>query len=272
METFLIDIVVNFLGNVVTWLVLGLVTMYIISHKTQASFREFFGLEKKKKMVVYLSNLWDPSRTSGHEPWGSILAGKEFQAVKSISKLFGTSPFSLPEMVRGFVDTFWIGKQIELTFEVSPMDDEFDRINNLIVLGATTKNRVRRNYAKDKALHVIIEGEPLGDDQIDIHSNPLSNNFKILQGHFEGEPLKHEGQFELAIIEKRRERERVVFFCIGTTAAGSRAAAEYLAINWQRLWQEQGNRSFALCLWFQQKDVSNPPSDGIEPFDSKYVH
>ena len=268
MNSLVWDVVANVLGNIFAWLFLGILTLLIVRRRTRIRFESFFGLKNGKKVIVYLSNLWDPKRAKADKPWGSIVAGQEFQASQVVSRLFGVSPFSLPEIVRGFVDAFWIVKRIEIELTVSPVDTSFDNSNNLIVVGSTQKNTVRRAYARKNALHVIIDGEPikLDDNQINIHMNPLMERFKVLSGPRAGDIPTRKGEYELAIIEKVREQKRVAFFCVGTTGYGSRAAIEYLARNWENLWETHKDHSFARCLWFPQKDIRGeyPNWDAVE--------
>jgi hypothetical protein len=273
MQSILIDIITNIAGNIFAWLFLGTATLYIVKQRSKARFETFFGLVHRRKVIVYLSNLWDQSKTTTDRPWGSIVSGQELQGSQTISRLFGISPFSIPELVRGFVDAFFIGRRVGVDIVVSPMDGVFDTNNNLIVVGATTKNSVRRAYAHKKALHVIIEGEPKIDDQIDIHSNKLQDNFRVVSGKRDGDTPHRSGSYELVVVEKVREKNRVIFFCMGTTEYGSRAAVEYLARNWEKLWGQHKERSFARCLWFLQRDIRNPPpSWEWEPADWEDVH
>lgn len=268
MNSLVWDIVSNVLGNIFAWLFLGIIILFFVRRRTRIRFESFFGLKNGKKVVVYLSNLWDPKRAGADKPWGSIVAGQEFQASQVVSRLFGVSPFSLPEIVRGFVDAFWIVRKIDIELTVSPMDDEFDKSDNLIVVGATQKNMVRRIYARKNALHLIIDGEPfkMSDEKINIHINPLMEQFKVLTGPRAGDTPKRSGQYELALIEKVREQKRVVFFCTGATGYGSRAAIEYLARNWEKLWETHKDHSFARCLWFPKKDIRGeyPNWDAVE--------
>jgi hypothetical protein len=273
MNSFLMDIIANIIGNVFAWLLLGIATLYFVKQRSKARFERFFGLVYRRKVIVYLSNLWDQSKTTGAKPFGSILSWSEFQASQTISRLFGVSPFSIPELVRGFVDAFFIGRRVEVEVNVSSMDDGFDAHNILIVVGATTKNRVRRVYASRTTIHVIIEGEPIDieRDAIDIHSNPLKDRFEVIAGKRKGEKTQHNGLYELSIVEKVREKNRLIFFCLGTTGEGSRAAVEYLARNWEEMWKKYKERSFALCLWFDKKDIRSP-NPTWEPSESDEVH
>jgi hypothetical protein len=267
-QSLLVDLITNILGNIFTWLFFGVVTLSIVRHRSQTEFETFFGLTHRKRVVVYLSNLWDPAQTTVNEPWGSVVAGQEFQASQTISRLFGVSPFSLPELVRGFVDAFWISRRVGVDLTVSPMNGGIDANNNLIVVGSTLKNKVRRIYARKNVLHAIIDGEPIdiADDKINIHTNPLMPQFRVICGTRTGDTTHRTGEYELAIVEKVRDHDRVIFFCLGTTGCGSRAAVEYLARNWETLWKEKKDRRFTRCLWFLRQNIHGQ-SPSWEPAD-----
>lgn len=268
MDSLVWDVAANVLGNIFAWLLLGVATLLLVRHRARTKFDSFFGLKNGRKVIVYLSNLWDPKRAKADKPWGSIVAGQEFQASQAVSRLFGVSPFSLPEIVRGFVDAFWLVGKVGIELTVSPVDAGFDASNNLIVVGSAQKNTVRRAYARRNALHVIIDGEPihLNDNKINIQTNPLMDQFKVLSGARAGDTPTRNGDYELAIIEKVREQNRVAFFCVGATGYGSRAAIEYLARNWEDLWSTHKDHSFARCLWFPKKDIRGelPNWDAVE--------
>jgi hypothetical protein len=113
--------------------------------------------------VVYLSNLWSPA--AGHTR-GRVLSGYEFRVTKSVDVLFGGPSHRLPELVRGLVDNLWIAKAIDAPVEVSPLTASEIEFSNMIVVGATPKNSVRRYYLRSGLLYLAIVGEqaePLED-------------------------------------------------------------------------------------------------------------
>ena len=231
MSTIARETIINIVGNILAWLLLGLITLYLTSRNSQTRFIRFFGLSQRKKVKIYFSNLWDLSTTTANKPWGSILAGREFEA----------------------------------------SHEKHDKNNNLIVIGSALKNRVRRNYIQNGCVHVIIDGEPLTDTNINIHSNTLSDQFLVITGERKGDKPERGSEYELGIIEKISEQNRVIFFCLGKTGYGTRAAAEYLARNWQDLWRTHKNQCFARCLWFQ-KQSSNTPVVDWEPIYHEDVY
>jgi hypothetical protein len=267
------EILVNIVGNIFAWVFLGILTMILIRHRSQKRFEEFFGLAYKKKVVVFLSNLWDPKMKITQKPPEGIIAGEEFKATHVITRLFGTAPFRLPDLVRGFIDTFWIGRKVIVQFETSPMEEWSDGCDNLIVIGASLKNSVRLYYAKTNTLHVIIEGEPkdISKKKIDIYKSPLTSRLEIISGSHPKRYLEQDEKFEPVIIEKVKEKNKTIIFCLGRTGIGSRAAIEYLAHDWKKLWVNHKDSCFASCLWFLKSDI-NGPSPSWEPTYSENIY
>ncbi len=249
------DLFVNILANIIFWLGLGLLFRYVVISRARTEFLRFFGLETNKRLVVYLSNLWLPSITL--KPWGCILSGQEFRVTKTVSSLFGSAPLNFPEQVKGLVDTFWIGKSLDVSIEVSSVGEHFDLACNMIVVGTSTKNSVRRYYLNRNMVYVTIAGEPTNSPtDKDILANPLEPRFVIMKGKQTGETVQRKGKYNLAVVERIRDEEdrTIVFMCTGLRGDSSWAATEYLARNWRKLYRKFGDKEFACCLWFSDAD------------------
>lgn len=258
-------LLINIAANLIFWLALGLVFRYFVVGKTNARFLKFFGLENSRKLTVYLSNLWLP--TMPKKSGGCIISGDEFKATKTINSLFGSAPYRLADLARGLVDSFWIGKKIEVDIQVSPMDSTYDLKDNMIVVGAATKNSIRRYYVHHNMVSVIIAGES-PDPIEDVHVNPLKQHFIVKKGKESG-TLPGPENCNLAIIEKVYDEDhgRVVFMCVGLRGDTSWAATEYLKRHWNDLFKVFGNKNFACCLWFL--DTDSPLNKDREPHDIK---
>lgn len=256
MIAYLIDLLVNIVANLIFWLGLGTFAYYVIFRKTLSEFLTFFGLDRNRRLTVYLSNLWLPSMKQ--EPWSRIVSGHEFRVTKTMHSLFGSAPVSLPELVQGLVDKFFLGEKIDLGIEVSPQSDGIELVNNMVVVGATTKNSVRRQFVEKGMVYVTIDGEPTvpPKQDEDILTNPLQERFIVTRGKRAGEAIERGGRYSLAILERIRNEQddTVVFMCTGLRGIGSWAATEYLARNWRKLSHEFGDRNFARCLWFPLTD------------------
>src|SRR5262249_39736755 len=99
--SFLIGVLANVVANLVFWVGLGGV-FWIAGRIGQARFARFFGVGGTSRMVVVLSNVWDPATSS--RPVGYSISKHESLAAQSIAVLLGTAPTRLPELARGLVD------------------------------------------------------------------------------------------------------------------------------------------------------------------------
>jgi hypothetical protein len=259
------DLFFNILANIIFWLGLGLIFRYLIVSKTRKNFLKFFGLDTKKKLIVYLSNLWLPSITI--KPWGRIISGYEFKVTKSINNLFGSTPSNVPDLVKGLVDALFIEKNLEICVEVSPLTGGFDLSRNMIVVGASIKNSIRRCLLNDNMAFVTISGEPLNDPINDnkVLDNPLKQSFEIKKGMQTGTILEKQGDYNIAVVEKVCEPQSntVIFMCVGLRGDSTWIATEYLARHWDDLFKKYGDNSFARCLWFPNS--GKPMEDYAEP-------
>jgi hypothetical protein len=172
---------------------------------------------------------------------------------KSINTLFGDAPFRLPEVVRGLVDGFWLGKKLHVEVDVAPLESGNIQFVNMIVVGGTPKNSVRRYYM-DAGLpwvEVVGEDRPSAND---VFARTLSPRLRIRKGKHTSEEIP--GSHNVAIVEKivDGEHRTTVFFCVGFRGDCSRGAVEYLARNWRTLHHWYGNQPFAVCLGFPRSE------------------
>ena len=247
---FPISVASDLVATVLLWLILGLI-VYIWLRLNQRDLLGFFGLNHNKELIVYLSNLWQPSEKSQA---GSVISGHEFHSTESVVSLFGDSPRRLPELVRGLVDAMWAGAKPSVSIEVSPLREDDILFANMIVVGASPKNSVRRYYLKRGHLNFAVVGERDEPPQ-DVFETVLKSRVRYLTGSLEGEKVL--GDFNVAIVEKILDKTRgtVVFFCVGSRGDSSWAAAEYLGRNWQKLRKRYRDRPFAICLGFPQMET-----------------
>jgi hypothetical protein len=257
------DIFTNVIANLIFWLCLGVIVA-IIARLGQRNFREFFGLDSNKHLTACLSNLWSAEisdRSRGY--WVGL---HELRASEAIARLFGTASFRMPDIVRGLVDTIWTGSRVyEFQTAVSPAksDDpyEFDHLaNNMIVVGASSKNSVRRLYVDSGMVSMKLSNEV---SEAGSHQPRKDHSaVYILVGKNAG--LDITSAHELAILEKIIDPQRgiVVFFCAGMHGDATWAATEYLVRSWRDLVKEFGSEPFAVCLGFRppryRYDYSKP--------------
>ena len=195
-------------------------------------------------LTVYLSNLWE---ATAKKPVGYVLSGHEFRVAESMNNLFGSAPFYLPELVRGFIDSFWVGRRISLSVTVSPLTiEEIEFRKNMIVVGANVRNIVRDHYLNTGSPYLALAKELSGGNS----SPSVEHGVRIVKGHQVNKVI--EGDYNLAIVEKiyDREHDTVVFMCLGDRADSSLMATNYLVRNWRELSKCYPDKPFSLCLGF----------------------
>lgn len=238
-------------AEILIWAGLGFAVWLWLSARRRR-FLQFFGLGKNKTLVVYLSNLWAPN--SEKQSAGCTIAGQEFRVVKSFFGPFGGTRLRFPDILEGLVDSLWIGDKIKKEIEVSSRDDkDIDLENNMIVIGGTPKNSVRRYFFKKRWLSLVIDGEA-DEPPPSVFDKPLKPRILILKGHRAGNPIA--GEYNFAVIEKLFDKtnETTVFMCAGYRGDSSWLATEYLLRHWGDLHKEFVNERFALCLKFRMTD------------------
>lgn len=249
----LLDIVTNVIANIVFWLGLGF-AVAAIARIAQRRFRRFFGLHTNQQLVVCLSNLWTTAASS--RPRGYSVSLHELRASEAITRLFGSASFRLPDLVRGLVDAIYVGRHrydFRNTVSPSPMDNpkDFPELSgNLIVIGAATRNSIRRLYLQENLVRLRISNEHLdiGGDQLPHETWYV----EVLNGADLGQRVTSD-YLDLAVVEKVHDtvRDTTVLFCLGQRGDTTWAATEYLVRNWRSLQREFDDGPFALCLGFR---------------------
>jgi len=255
---FLPEIAANFIANVIFWLLIGGIAWLTYRLTLQRKFESLFGLENENALVIYLSNLWDPSMTM--RPWGEIIAGNELHAASEIQGVItGLAP-RFPALVRGLAEEWFLKDKFRMTIQVSPREECIPP-HNMVVIGATTKNSVRRCLLQEKKLLVRISGESIIPPK-NIHHNPLGNKF-IISRHNGDETHEVSEGLSPAIVERVMvgdeldpNRQRVAFMCVGRTGFETRKATEYLAQKWRDLERSfKHYNHFARCLALDRNGI-----------------
>lgn len=240
------NIAINIVSDLILWLGLGLL-VFLWLRVRKSKFLSFFGIEKNQKLVVYLSNLWQESENN---PAGEIIAGSEFRVGQSIQSLFGKTPFRVPDLVRGLVDELWSSQEVDYTIRVSPLDIQSVEFTNMIIVGASPKNSIRRYYLK--RVNIKIAGESTKPIK-DIHDRVLKPKAIVQEGQQE---ITGDGVYNIAILEKFIDTKNgiTVFMCVGSRGDSSWGATEFLVRNWKSLQKRFSNKEFAICLGFPKLD------------------
>src|ERR1700734_3712325 len=157
---FLLGVIGNVIANILFWMVLG-VAFWLASTFTVQRFLRFFGLRRNPGVSIYLSNLWTPESSLSGRPEGYSISMHELWAAQSVTRLFGSAPMRLPELVRGLVDSLWLRKSVRCEISVSPLEAaDADLSRTTIVLGGSVRNPVRARYVEmGLATAVIIDEE-----------------------------------------------------------------------------------------------------------------
>lgn len=251
------NVIASLIANGIFWVLLGVMVWFSYVLPVRRRFEKFFGLNNSTSVNIYLSNLWDPAGR-GVQKWGNIIAGQELDAARTINNALSSASPGIPEMVRGFVDNIWLKDKFNVSIKVSPKKYENPLSNNnLIVIGATTKNSVRRHFIEETILKTKIDGEN-EMSPINIHSNPLSRKIIISRN---GNPAKivlgndcNPAIIERVQIQSQNDTDgQVLIFCVGFKAKDSRVAVEFLAKNWRNIQKKTEDHShFAICLAVNQ--------------------
>lgn len=231
------EIGINIIADLLFWLGLAGSIGLVYWITQQRKFETFFGLSIDKRLVIYLSNLWDPAMTV--RPWGEIIAGNELHAASELQGHLARSVSRFPEAVRGLADEFFLKERLKITIEVSPRVACLPP-HNMIVIGTSTKNSVRRCLLEDRRLLVYIKGEHAAAPA-SIHRNPLRREFVVSRNGGEEVHVVANG-LNPAIIERvvisdglAGSLNRVTFMCAGLTGIESQAATRYLGQQWRQL-------------------------------------
>ena len=250
----LLDIVTNVIANILFWIGLGFAVAALV-RITHRRFRGFFGLNDNQNLAVCLSNLW--STETSRRPRGYAISLHELRASEAITKLFSSASFRLPDLVRGLVDTIYLGShRYDFTTTISPAStdnpkDFAELSGNLIVVGAAGRNSIRKTYLDENLVSLRLSDESQATP--DQESSPGTGFAEVMTGadvgrHITAEPLN------LVVVEKVHDTTRgiTVIFCLGRRGDTTWAASEYIARNWRSLQKEFGDQPFALCLGFRE--------------------
>jgi hypothetical protein len=254
---FLISVAGNVVANIIFWVGLGGSAWLAIS-TTHRQLLSFFGLQRNRTLMVYLSNAYKPTQ---NKPVGGLISEHEFHVIESIRNLFGSTSLRYPELVRGLVDSFWLGESINLKFAVSPQQIDRVQFRNMIVVGGGTRNLLRKVYLERNESYLVTSYE----DEIQGISHANVPYIRITRGSRKNTLFEEEGRYNLALIEKIYDRTHntTVFMCNGLRADSSWAATEYLIRHWRELQRKSENQAFALCLGFPKS--KEYMQDYIEP-------
>lgn len=247
--TFVANVLGNIVANVCFWVLLGAV-FWFASAVARRRFVRFFGISEVGRVTVFLSNLWDGTRS--RRSVGFIISKHELWASQAIVALLAAAPLRLPEVVRGLVDAVWLHGPLRCVVDVSGPGPEraLAQSGATIIVGASRRNSVRRYFIENSVPHAILLHETVGGK--DVLSEDVD---RIWIDRSNGERQIIQSNLLLAVVEKvRSDHQGTLFFCVGARADGTRGAVEYLARNWKTLEREFRTDPFVVCLGFPKFD------------------
>jgi hypothetical protein len=246
------DIAANIVADILFWIVGGIGVMIWLRTTTIRRFRAFFGLDKNPHLVIYLSNMTiegaPKSATSGADSGGyetrpnRSIALEEHWAAQSILRLFASAPARVPGLVRGLVDEFLLPCPTKVMTEISPGTLDGMPATNIITIGSDKHNSVTR---------YCLRLDPY------LELDKKNRCVQVLKGPNKGQVLRRDTTGSLAVLERIRVADGgpVIFCCVGEHSVSSWQIAEYLAYNWQYLYKQWGDSSFALCFQYGDPDI-----------------
>jgi hypothetical protein len=234
----LVDLATNVLGNVVFWVLVGVLALGS-SRMLQRRVYAFFGVPRGGRVTVFVSNAWRPAPGSDTTQ-GYALSLHELRGWQTVEAFFGSAPLRLPELARGLVDAVWLREQITTDLVVSTPQPQ-TTAGTEIVIGSARRNHARRAHLEAGRTRAWLGAE--------LEGPPMSAVNRVHVAHGGGTQTI-ESDLQIAVLERYVDAAtgRTVFYCHGNRADGSRAAVEYLARHWKRLAARHGGRSFVVLL------------------------
>jgi len=237
----------NFIFNLNVWqniwsnlLAVLIGILFVIVFKKR-KLLNFFGLNKQDKLSVYFSTLSIPSGAAnshnlkGISFQGLVIPEYEYKMIPFFSNLF--SPINLGESVlKGVMNKLFLG-DITISYLSSPLTFNSVNSNNIISLGGPGSNIIAFNFMNNGKTWLKFAN---GNSAIE-----------IAKGHTKGKLIGvATPQDDFGILEKifDSKNNRFIFFAAGINYSATVGAAYYLAMNWEKIHKEYGNKEFSLCL------------------------
>lgn len=244
MNVFARDLLVNILANIIFWVVGGFLFGFLLSLRRRKLIR-FFGVVKNRPIIVYLSSLpveggsivdkyGIPSRYDG-----IAVHASEFQIIPQITSLFVSNMFQeIPDLFAGLVDNVWLLKKPVIEFMLSPKTQNEIVRSGSICVGGPNFNLVTEYYLKT------------GNPFISLSREYDAWMAKVARGSRAGEVLSVPDNWDVGVVLKIIDVEKLsaIFIVGGTGSNGTRAAVEYLVINWESLYRSYKLGEFGIAI------------------------
>jgi hypothetical protein len=236
--------VVNILSNVLSLIVVGLVSLIVFVATRRRRLRSFFGLRRTGRLLVYVSNLGlEPFSSRGVDGAlrsysGGALPEYETYLVAAIQRFFDSVTPSIRQRGGPLRLLRWVDSNIEIV-PSPPSTDMLRSDGSLLAIGSPAYNaasqaidddpRTLARFARDNAAVQAKDG-PLFSDQ------------------------------DVAFVQRTSVADgRTAFYVAGTSILGTTAATVYLLDHWRELRRRyRRNRPFCVVLRVTGVDARSP--------------
>lgn len=251
MDAFLSDIFTNILANIIFWVLGGVIIGILLGRRRRKLFR-FFGIAKNRPITVYLTSL-PIARGSVIDSYGVpsryqglALHGSEFQVIPQITSLFMSNLFqNIPDIFSGLVDNLWLLRKPVIDILLSPKKQEEIRRSSSICVGGPKFNLTTEYYLRTGNPFIIM----VRDQDAWI--------VKVARGSRSDEVLSAPDHWDIGVVLKLIDLEQssTIFIVGGTGSNGTRAAVEYLVLNWEILYRSYKQAEFGIGLRCPNREI-----------------
>jgi len=225
----LYDISVNLISDAVFIGILLILSGVFWYWPVLSQARKFFGAGKLNEINIYISVHEDKQTTTR-----KVVTVEEYEAADYLRRTINRR---LKDSVFGRIAEFLTGllgfePKIPETKIVADAFEDIELTGGAFVIGGPVRNEVTR--------------EALEKGKSWISYNEEKQKFQIVKGRRKGEFVDHSEK--LSIVEKVKIDGRNFILAYGFGEMHTRAAVEYLAEKWRKLFKEFGTDAFAICL------------------------
>lgn len=260
MDDFWLNVLVNLVANLVTWLILILIAgigLMVQARSRRAALFRFFGINPlNPSIIAYLTTVvvqpGGAKRVDGDisQIWeGPAISANSLRDILTVPGIFISSTDKLPAFIRKLLSTRHLSfEPITVDFRTSPSQASEIASGPILCLTGPGYNLATKYYLETGSSYI----EFTRDHQFLIKRGGLTGKSitpsggKVPTGDGKLERFAH----DLALVSRLTDGEnrRKVAIAAGTGSNGTRAAIEYLANHWQVLDKEYKNDDFAVIL------------------------
>lgn len=233
-------ILTGILANIICFLVPALLALAVWGlrrGKQLVDAKRFFGMDLDARIHVYVSTHHEPTTQTQR-----VITAEEFKAAVELNNTLITQ-FQRSGWLRDLLDVVarlsdYDLKPPDVIIQLSPenVNELYDRERSMILVGGPVRN---------KLAEVALEnGNPW------LNFDRTKEKFVIGRGPRAGEELEPTGR--MAVVNRMRVDNKIVFTAFGFGERHTRIAVDYLAHNWQVLYDEFKDKEFGVCLVIEE--------------------